>query len=461
MTSSNRRILIIIAIILVACLCTFTITAGFTISRFVAFVEDIDLPATSPASTDRPSPSTTDTTISPEIISQMALIESQVIELRGLQPSGGVTRALYTPADLRTRLIEDFFADYTAEEAAQDVLVLSLLGLVPADLDLHQIYIDLYSEGIAGFYDDDTSEMVVILGSGFGGLEQLTYAHEYIHVLQDQTYDLADGLGYNDETCEEDGEFCLALQALVEGDATLAELTWFDDYATDRQREEVFDFYGDYESPVYDAAPPFLQQDLLYAYTAGYLFVQHLYEQGGWPAVDAAYLAPPTTTEHILHPELYPGELPHIVLLPELTAVLGEDWQLLEEDTLGEWYTYMLLGQAHNPAARQNEARARAAAAGWGGDRYAVYQQDGSEQLSLVVYHTWDSQFDAEEFATAFMQYAAARFGDPVSQTSTRTLWSDEDGVHMLFTTEGETVWIFAPDEDTAIEIYEFIQEGA
>ncbi|MDH3944047.1 MAG: hypothetical protein OEV06_08145, partial [Anaerolineae bacterium] len=71
------------------------------------------------------------------------------------------------------------------------------------------------------------------------------------------------------------------------------------------------------------------------------------------------------------------------------------------------------------------------------------------------------SQFDAEEYATAFMQYAAARFGDPVSQTSTRTLWSDEDGVHMLFTTEGETVWIFAPDEDTAIEIYEFIQEGA
>jgi hypothetical protein len=446
---SDRRILIIVvSVFLLACICSLCI-AGFSALELI--FSNFSLTTTTTTST---------TEIDRATLEQMLHIEEQVIEIRGLQPSGEVTRALYTPEDLRRRVMEDFFADYTAEEAAQDTLVLSIFGLVPPDLDLLQLYIDLYSEGIAGFYDDETGEMVVIQEADFGGIEQLTYAHEYDHFLQDQNYDLSDGLGYNDETCEEDSEFCLALQALVEGGATLTELSWFDEYASSRLREDVYDFYEDYESPIFDDAPPFLQQDMLYAYTAGYLFVQSLYDQGGWPAVDAAFADPPRTTEHIMHPELYPGELPIPVVLPDLTPILGVDWQLLEEDTLGEWYTYMLLGFPFESRAALEEEHARDAAAGWGGDRYAVYALPDAGEYVMVVRHRWDTRNDAEEFAAAFVQYADSRFGAALDQTTGSTTWAEENGIHVFFTSGDETVWIFAPDEETARAIYQHLQES-
>ena len=54
-----------------------------------------------------------------------------------------------------------------------------------------------------------------------------TYAHEYAHVLQDQVYDFEDGLQYTDESCEANSERCAGIQALIEGDAVLSEMQWF------------------------------------------------------------------------------------------------------------------------------------------------------------------------------------------------------------------------------------------
>jgi len=178
------------------------------------------VPEPTPSETQEPSPEP----IPPEIAEQMDQIETEVIVLRNLQPSGFVTRALLTRDQLRQKIENDFLEDYSPEEAQEDTIVLSALGLLETGFDMFTFYKDLLSEQIAGQYDHKAKEMDVVQGSGFGGTERLTYAHEYTHALQDQNFDIENGLEYTNEACEEDSERCAAVQALLEGDASMLEL---------------------------------------------------------------------------------------------------------------------------------------------------------------------------------------------------------------------------------------------
>jgi hypothetical protein len=91
-----------------------------------------------------------------------ATIEQQVQQVRGLTPSEDFDRELITEADLQDKVKNEFFVDYTDEEAQQDVIALSTLGLLPPGFDLKQWYTDLYGEQIAGFYDDEVKTMYVV-----------------------------------------------------------------------------------------------------------------------------------------------------------------------------------------------------------------------------------------------------------------------------------------------------------
>lgn len=426
-------------------------------------------PTENPPTGSTPQPATTDPEstedvqssgeeLTKEILDQMDLIEQQVIELRGLNPAEDVTRSFYTPDELRQVVIDDFFGDYSVEEAASDTIVLWAFGLIERDANLLDIYVDLYSEGIAGFYDDETGEMAIVVGDGFGGAEQITYAHEYTHALQDQTYDLSDGLGYNEETCENDAERCAALQALIEGDATQSELEWLFEYATEEQFRQLLEFYDTYESPAFDNSPPFLQEDLLFPYTLGQEFVLKLIEQGGWESVDAAYSDPPVSTEQILHPERYPQDEPILVVLPDLAPVLGSDWSLLEEDVMGEWYIFMILAKSINGSAQLSEFEAQIAAEGWGGDSYAVYQHVQDESVVMVLKNIWDTREDATEFVGAFERYATRRFGSPIDQSSGEIAWESTEGYSIIHFEGDQTVWILAPDASTAATVWEALQ---
>ena len=145
--------------------------------------------------------------------------------------------------------------------------------------------------------------------------------------LQDQNYDIKNGLNYNDDACEVDTERCAAIQALLEGDATFSQTFWYQNYATNQDKQQISDFYNSLKSPVYDSAPAFLKEDFVFPYNQGATFVQDIYSQGGWPAVDAVYQDPPVSTEQILHPNLYPSDKPIPVTLPDLTTALGEGWR--------------------------------------------------------------------------------------------------------------------------------------
>jgi len=356
-------------------------------------------------------------------------------------------------ADLRQRVMEDFFADYTIENSQEDALILYLFGFLENDFDLYNLYLDLYSEQIAGFYDDETREMVVVQGEAFTGSEKMTYAHEFTHALQDEAFDLKNGLKLDEEYCLQDSEYCAAVQALVEGDATLTETLWFLEHSSTQDKRDILELYDNYQSPIFDSAPAFLQEDFLFAYSQGLEFVQSLYDEGGFSAVDAAYLNPPLSTEQILHPDRYPDDIPARVDLPDFSENLGEGWEEIDRNSLGEWYTYLLLAKGYDPSFRINEDQTRISAEGWGGDQYLVYCNTEISQEILVYRSDWDTEKDASEFWDQFVKYGNNRWGQVEVSAKDYFQWIEDDQVITISLQSNQVLWVIAADDDLSIKI--------
>jgi hypothetical protein len=393
------------------------------------------------------------------LTSQINQIQSQVVQERELQPKESVPVVLLSPDQLRQNTINDYQSGYSDQQAADDVIELSAIGLLNPGFNLRQLMIDLQSEEVAGYYDNDTKEMFVVQGEGFQGPERLTYSHEYTHALQDQNYDIKNGLNYNDAACKENSEHCAAVQALLEGDATVSQILWYQNYATNLDKKQINNFYNTFQSPVLDGAPAFLKDDFSFPYDQGEKFVEDLYTQGGWQAVDAVYQDPPVSTEQILHPNLYPSDTPIPVKLPDLTTTLGQGWRESARDQMGEWYTYLVLARGVNENARLDDKTAQSAAAGWGGDNYVVLHNDTTGQTAFVMKTVWDTTNDASEFASAFEKYATTRFGVNPTQQGNTTTWTYDGGVTSLYLSGDTTIWITAPDETSMQSLTGAVQQ--
>jgi hypothetical protein len=386
-------------------------------------------------------------TLSPEqTVDKMAEIEAFVIVTRGLEPEEPVELTFLDTEQVRQRTIEDFEEDTTPEEIADDALVLDAFGLMDARLDLYDLLIRLYSEGVAGFYDPDTQELVVVSNGSFNAYERTVYAHEYAHALQDQVFGIR-ASGFSDEMFETDPQKFSAIQAVLEGDASLLEEQYLDTYdVTERgyYNREV----NQADISIYFDLPAFLLQDFVFPYQQGLAFVRRYYERDGWAGVDALWDRPPVSTEHILHPERYEaGDQPVIVARPALTETLGSGWRQLDSSVNGEWYTYLILAYGEKATARLEEDMAATAAAGWGGDGYTVFYHDESGQLVLAAEWMWDTPEDAAEFGEAFTTYADARFG-PGQPEAGAICWPGPEH-HCLYQAGSASLWLAAPDEAT------------
>ena len=176
----------------------------------------------------------------------------------------------------------------------------------------------------------------------------------------------------------------------------------------------------------------------MFPYTAGAAFVARLLEVGGgsWDVVDAALrFRPPASTEQVLHPDAYlEVEAPKRVPVRAPVAALGPGWSVLHRGTLGAWVTARLL-------ARAGGTGARAAAAGWGGDRYALLGR--GRERALVARWTWDTPGDAAEFERALRAWAAE--GLPGSTPAGVDLWRTRDGAAALGRRGGAITLALAP----------------
>jgi len=386
------------------------------------------------------------------LLDEMRAIESEVADLRGLSPQTGMQRELLDPQLLRERIEDDVLQEYGEEAAVNDSLLYSLLGFVQPGLDLRQLYAALLAEQAAGFYDPETDEMVIVCGGGFGGIERLTYVHEYTHVLVDQVYDPRTTLGYSQPGCQEDIDRCRAIQALIEGDASLLEEQWLRTFGRQQDLTDILAFFDRIEMPAYDSAPGYIQAEMMFPYLQGLAFVRAIYLQDGWAGVDALYQNPPLSSEQILHPERFPRDAPVQLPPPDMEETLGVGWTEVENGTFGEWNTYMLLLE------QLEQDAAQGAAEGWGGDFLLAFQKEDSGEGALLLLTQWDTIRDAREFVEAFRSYGTARFGEPSADSASGLEWNADEPKVLFLRQSNQTLWILAPDIETRNAIRDAIR---
>jgi hypothetical protein len=365
-------------------------------------------------------------------------ILNQTASIRGLQPKASVPFAFVDAAYLR----QDLLKSYNAPDAIRDLEIsrklLVLLGLLSPDADLHGMLVDLYSENVLGYYNHDDKKMYVVSGqTTFGPAEKVTLAHEFTHALQDQYFDLHKV----EAGTEDNGDYSLAVEALIEGDATLTMVLYARTYLSP---EELFELQNSDTSGSLDRAPLVVREEVGFPYNEGALFALRLYQSGGYDAVNAVFRDPPKSTEQIIHPGKYLAhEQPIAVPLPDLAAALGPGWTQLRSDVLGELDVRILLEQFLDPnvAARGAE--------GWGGDRFALLE-DAAGRDAVVVSTVWDNEAEAGEFFNDYADTVTRRFGGRASRVTdvpSRIAWTTPNGSLLLEKWGPKVAIVIAPDE--------------
>lgn len=347
--------------------------------------------------TTRPTASpTAGSTSSPRPAAEVyAEIRAAAETIRGLAPTAAVEPVLIDPDQLGANLEAEFDAENTLEELrdAEDALI--ALGLLPPGSSLRALTLDFQTAQVAGYYSPDKDQLFVVdRGGGLDASDRVTYAHEFVHQLQDQRFDL----GALFAGAAEEGDRALARLALIEGDAVSVQTSWTTANLTSQEVGELLAAALNPEAmDALRRAPAYLRETVLFHYQDGAAFVNRLLAGGGYAAIDAAFDDPPESTEQVLHPDTYlEREPPLAVTLPDgIPAALGAGWSEAERDTLGELVLRIWLREGDTTA-----ALARTAAAGWGGDR-TILLRGPNDAVAVGIASAWDTPADAQEFATA------------------------------------------------------------
>lgn len=367
---------------------------------------------------------------------------SEIRELAILRPvkSGAQSRT-----EIERMLIKNLNEQMTAAEMHATEVSLRMFGLAPNDFEYRPFIIKLLTEQVAGYYDPRVQQFHLADWLELEG-QKPVMAHELTHALQDQHFNLRrfEKWPHGDSDAE------LAAHALIEGDATLAmtlymaknpmvALAFSRSLATGVATEQ------------FNQAPRAMRESLIFPYMQGMEWATQLYKRGGWTMVSNAFTRLPLSSEQILHPEKYLSyERPTKVALPDVSTLLNAAsepvagkqkstgaaaspatgakasrrpianrrlpaahgplptlaWRRIDSDINGEWTYYLILDQFLTAPAESKRA-----AAGWGGDRYALYEGPKG-QVFLAQLAVWDTETDAREFFDAYIKRTELRYPD-------------------------------------------------
>jgi hypothetical protein len=345
---------------------------------------------------------------------RISAVSRQVEEVRGRKFERPVPATEIDMAEarklLRAKIDEGFPAP--VDEALRSLVVLGLIDETPRLLD-HLI--DFYASQVVAFYDPEPRRFFVVKDSPglqaegldmSGMAQELVYSHELMHALQDESM----RLDSRTKALKEDSDRGLALQCLLEGEATFVMvkvmLKSLPSAGEDVEAElgPLLTAGSLERGNVPKDVPAYFADQLFFPYSEGTEYVRAAFKKGGWAEIDRLWKNPPESSAEILHGAPYPP--PVQGLLPGNVASLLPG-RVIYSDTLGEWTMRFLLGRA------LPEDEAAKAAAGWRGDRIVFFATPGGGMGYL-----WHVRFD-EGLASARFETALkrARAKKPVGGT--------------------------------------------
>jgi hypothetical protein len=412
---------------------------------------------------------------SERLLKEASDIAGEVAEIRGLSLEREIDKGIRNREQLRKVLIDRLAEEVTDADVENEGKVFKKLGLMPADLDYKQTLLDVLTEQIAGFYDQNAKELYIMQGIPLE-LQRPAMAHEIFHAIQDQHFDIKRMV--EPINSKENGDFALARSALLEGDASLVmiDFSLYEEGVLPREDvrsvveipmmakmlsaltrsdigalQQMIPQGADAAGPVDPAqlsdsaltdAPRMVRKLLVFPYFGGMRFVIGVRTGRSWQHVNQVYENPPLSTEQILHPErYYAGDQP--VQLDFNAAPTLPDDALIYDSVLGEYQMRLILEEhlveRDEVSKDQEQQIVDKALEGWDGDRLRAYELDAG---GVLISHlsVWDTFEDSNEYFTALVEMMKLRFPD-AKLTHNR-------GEH------GQSVCLVAGDSSKAERIY-------
>ncbi len=352
-------------------------------------------------------------------------IQEKVAAMRGLKYQAPVPKAVATEEEVKKALLAEFEKPENRKDMDTKGRMAKAFGFIPKDFDYSKEMRELLDDQIAGFYDPEAKRLrLVKKDMGLGDSEQEmmevnTMAHELEHALQDQNFDLKRW----DAILGEHTDRSQAFRCVVEGEATsvgfkfqfekmgmpypgMKQLMSLEKMAKDMPglgggNKKIAEMQKKLES-----LPPYLVANLGTAYEEGAIFVEAVFDKGGWNAVSELFHDPPASTAQILHPKKFFEHVePREISMPSLHKIF--DATLVDENTQGEFNVRVLL-----ETLGAKKKAARTIASGWAGDRYNLFEKNGTLVLAWLT--TWEDETKAQAFEEAY-RAALEKQGNPFS----------------------------------------------
>ncbi len=342
------------------------------------------------------------------LFGQIDAILADLGKITGLQPRKPVQRAVIPRSDLK-RFLEDRIRQELKPAAIRaEEVTLKKLGFVPPDFDLKATTVDLLTEQAAAFYDY-RKKRLYLLDSESSAVQEIALVHELAHALADQHFNLARYMGR--ESGSDDG--AMARMAVMEGQAT-----WLmSEYMAQRMGlslkktpaiAEVMSLQtaaATGQFPVFDNAPLYMRENMLFPYVKGMLFQQALIEKQDRDGFTTAFRRPPASTQQILHPEKYlSGERPTTPELPRLRH--RGRYRELSGGSIGELDHWILLTQY------AERKLADSLSPEWKGGVYRVLESRKSpDRFVLLCATDWSGEAAARQFFQAYRRVIDGKAG--------------------------------------------------
>jgi len=407
-----------------------------------------------------------------------------------------IKRKLVDRDTVERDLTERLKTDEDSQRMEHAELVLKKFGFLPRDFHLRQFFISMMREQVAGYYNVK-DQTVYLLDWIEPAAQRAILAHELTHALQDQNFQLEKwnkALGDEkdqkkkwspenlDPTQESiDDEQLVARVALLEGQG-MAELL---DYALSFRGRNVNNspvevdalkrgMTEDKQSPIFNSAPRFLKESLVFPYREGLTFIQEvLFKRGREGAFAGTMANPPRTTREIMQPNTYLAQekIPPLAL-PKLQPILGSGYSGYDAGAMGEFDVSIFLAQFRDP-----EKRAEDLYREWrGGTYFAALRCDltrcdappkaekSGEQaatpptsaLALLYFSRWSRPETAAKFAEQYQnallkRYKFAQGIRPTVGDAPTTRWMTDEGV-VSIETRGDKVLVLESFDESALK---------
>jgi len=338
-------------------------------------------------------------------------IVAELAEISGLQPLGKIRYARISRDQLKGFLQDRIRESVKPQEIEAEEAVLKKFGFAPPDFDLKKMTLDLLTEQAAAFYDFHKKKLFVI-EPRTGLDERSALVHELAHALADQHFHLE---RFNNHGAQND-DSALARLAVMEGQATWlmteyqareSGLSLKDSPGLAKALEKAADSSPTGQYPVFDRAPLYLQQTLLFPYAQGLLFQQALVEKMGQAGFSEVFRHPPASTQQVIHPDKYLQHLKPV--RPELPVFPSQrDFRAFTDGELGELDLSVLLRQY------ASDRDAASIAPEWRGGYFRLFTRKRGprdwRQMVLAVAVELSSQEMARKYFEAYQKVLSGKW---------------------------------------------------